>query len=506
MPQELPGFYFDPEKNRYFPIKGPIPGTSRKKIQKPISLIAKVKSPLKKDLSKLLYYRELYGSLINVRGRNRNFEEEYKQKLISKPKVWRYRDVDRDAIRSLSLANIDVETSEGQCSTDALLAAGVNGSLTVFDVGFVGGALRPSLKTTADFIWPQNNEAECGGTINDIWTFGGATFVLPSAISGISMPRKGLAHGDTDGSAAKHALITTLGSESSGGALYVFNLADPVDSYSNILSVGRLRELASLNCTIWGADVNCSGSKAVAGTNLGVTLVDLETAVSSVLCRSKSDVLSVQLIHSDNIALCGLRNGAIVTLDVRQPQRMMARHRIENPAHDSTLNRTLQKTSKPCLVLRGNIQPSRTVYMPSSICCLESLQTYDQYFLASSMDGSIRLYDHRLTNRGPVQSYEGHVNTHSHIKLATDASERFVMSGGEDCKMRIWSIKSGELLFEEKLSSSIPLTSCWQRSGGFSKAIDDETQNSEDCRYTQQQTCDAWVGTTEGLLRMRFPE
>jgi len=25
---ELPGFYYDPEKNRYFPIKGPIPGSS----------------------------------------------------------------------------------------------------------------------------------------------------------------------------------------------------------------------------------------------------------------------------------------------------------------------------------------------------------------------------------------------------------------------------------------------------------------------------------------------
>ncbi|KAK9678742.1 hypothetical protein RND81_11G230800 [Saponaria officinalis] len=288
MPQELRGFYFDPEKNRYFPIKGPIPGTSRKKnpvLQKPISSPTKERSALQKDRSKLLYYRELYGSSINVRGRNRNFEEEYKQKLISKPKVWRYQDVDRDAIRSLSLVNINVETSEGQCSTDALLTAGVNGSLSLFDVGFVGEDLRLSIKTTADFIWPENNEADCRGTVNDIWKFGGATFVLPSAISGISMPRKGPIHGDTDGAVVQRALITTLGSELSGGALYVFNLDDPVDSYSSILSVGRLRELASLNCTIWGADVNCSGSKAIVGTNLGATLVDLQTAVSSVLCR-----------------------------------------------------------------------------------------------------------------------------------------------------------------------------------------------------------------------------
>lgn len=41
----------------------------------------------------------------------------------------------------------------------------------------------------------------------------------------------------------------------------------------------------------------------------------------------------------------------------------------------------------------------------------------------------IKLYDHRLTKRGPVQSYAGQVNTHTHLQLATDANERFLMSG-----------------------------------------------------------------------------
>lgn len=38
---DLPGFYYDPEKNRYFPIKGPIPGSTRKQVlppQNPVSL------------------------------------------------------------------------------------------------------------------------------------------------------------------------------------------------------------------------------------------------------------------------------------------------------------------------------------------------------------------------------------------------------------------------------------------------------------------------------------
>ncbi|KAL2906799.1 DDB1- and CUL4-associated factor 4 [Bienertia sinuspersici] len=151
-----------------------------------------------------------------------------------------------------------------------------------------------------------------------------------------------------------------------------------------------------------------------------------------------------------NTALCGLRNGTIVTVDARQRQRQLARHRIMYSSSNS--KRRGQEKTKPYFVLRGDAQPSSTVYMSSSICCLASLQMYDQYFLASSMDGSIKLYDHRLTKRGPVQSYEGQVNSHSHIQLAADASERFLLSG--------------EMLFEEKLSSSIPMSVCWQGNAG----------------------------------------
>lgn len=41
----------------------------------------------------------------------------------------------------------------------------------------------------------------------------------------------------------------------------------------------------------------------------------------------------------------------------------------------------------------------------------------------------IRLYDHRLMQRGPVQFYEGNVNSHTRIQLGVDPYERFFMSG-----------------------------------------------------------------------------
>jgi hypothetical protein len=41
----------------------------------------------------------------------------------------------------------------------------------------------------------------------------------------------------------------------------------------------------------------------------------------------------------------------------------------------------------------------------------------------------IKIFDLRLTQKGGIQSYEGHVNSHTHLPLAIDPSETLVMSG-----------------------------------------------------------------------------
>ncbi|XP_057543759.1 uncharacterized protein LOC130823152 isoform X2 [Amaranthus tricolor] len=503
MPQDLPGFYFDPEKKKYFSIKGPIPGTVRKPVhppQNPVSLPAKAPRKFKKDsrICKLLHYKELYGSFIDCSNWKGSFQEECKKKLASEPKIWKYQGVDKDADCSLALMCIDVQTPEGQCSSNSLITGGKNGCLSLFDVGNVGHYFNHGDVTTAEFVWPENDKLDSYPTTKDIWKFNGATLVLQSSVSSIRIPRQEYFGTNNGNSALQYALISTLGSELSGGALYILNLAEPVDLSSNMIALSRLRELASLDCTIWGMEISHSSRKAVLGTNRGATLVDLERGVPSVICRSKSDVLSVQLIQSGNVGLCGLRNGAIVTVDVRQQQRQLARYKIPYPSSDS--ERLAQKTTKQSFLLRGNIQPSCTVYMPSAICSLVSLEMYDQYFLASSMDGSIKLYDHRLTKRGPVQSYEGQVNSHTHLQLATDSNERFLMSGGEDCKVRVWSIKSGEMLFEEKLTSSAPVAVCWQ---GSADIVCKSPVLSESLSG-QTRGWDAWLGSADGLLRMQF--
>ncbi|XP_062162975.1 uncharacterized protein LOC133869896 [Alnus glutinosa] len=505
MPQDLPGFYYDAEKNRYFPIKGPIPGSSRASssaaAQKPTLKSTRVTNlgrRTRMTASKLLHVRELYGNIIPFSKGKCNFKEEFQKIQISQPVVWKYSETDKIVDGALEQIHIDVQTPEGQTETDVLLTGGVNGSLSFVEVGKVGQHIDYGVKCMPDRVWPliKENDAEFGRIPGHIRRLAGASLQMPSSISCIKLSRK---HSSTmeDSSNIQEALISTLGSETSGGSLYIVKLIEPLELDSSIPIISRrIHEVASFNCTVWTADCNFNGSRAVIGTNLGAALVDLETGVPSWVCRSKSDVFALQFIQSGNAILCGLRNGVIVTVDVREKRAGSSarpiRHRI---THTST--RQLFKLS-------GNIYPSCTVKMPSSISSLVSLQFDDNYFLASSMDGSVKLYDHRLIQRGAIQSYEGLVNSHTRIQLAVDPSEKFMMSGGEDCKLRLWSIKSGELLFEDKFSNSVPSTVCWHSAERL-MGVQDEWQSYTEYLYQQRYGLEAWLGSHEGLLYMHWP-
>ncbi|EEF32267.1 hypothetical protein RCOM_0128070 [Ricinus communis] len=405
--KELAGFYYDAEKNRYFPLKGPIPGSSssssKNNAQKPSSKPTQginFCGRTRVRTSKLLQGRELNGNIIDFNKGKCNFMEEVLKKQASQPMVWKYQGTEKMADGALDQMHIHLQTPEGQTEVDVLVTGGTDGSLSLFEVGKSGQQFHNGLQFIPDRVGPviEETKAEC--------------------------------------------------------------------------------------------------SKTPERTDLGAALVNLETGTATWVLRSKSDVLAQQLDQSGNVVLCGLRNGAIVTVDVREGSAREIRHRIPY----SLLGRSRQNSSKQWFKLSGYIDPSCTWYMPSSICCLVSLQSYDQYFLSSSMDGSIRLYDHRMSKRGAIQSYEGHVNSHTRLQLEVDQSERFLMAGGEDCKFRLWSIKSGELLFEEKFSDAVLSTVCWQRPERCMR-IPDENKSHEDC-LSGLNNWGTWCGSQEGLFYM----
>ncbi|KAL9386788.1 hypothetical protein Peur_019912 [Populus x canadensis] len=164
--------------------------------------------------------------------------------------------------------------------------------------------------------------------------------------------------------------LATLGSETSGGSVYILNLVEPVN-FDSSSAIGRmLFKAASFNCTIWTADCNPNSSQAVIGTNLGAALVNLVTGMASWVCRSKSDVLAQQLNPSGNVVLCGLINGAILTVDVREKQERVSDRLIRHRIPYSSLGRQGPSSSKQWFEVKGNMYSSRTIFMPSSICWL----------------------------------------------------------------------------------------------------------------------------------------
>ncbi|XP_048140811.1 LOW QUALITY PROTEIN: uncharacterized protein LOC115755387 [Rhodamnia argentea] len=547
MPQELPGFYFDAEKNRYFPIKGPIPGSKSKPSSSGASSISSSTPtqcrPVLSRTSVLLETRELNGNPLWLKHAKCKFQDEFLKIHASRPQVWAFHKTDKMADGALEQMRLRITTPEGQTAMVGLLAGGRNGSLSFCEVGKVGQHFDYGVKCMPEHVWPLKREhEECKVPVH-LWR--SPTVQFSSDVSCIKMPGKRSI--TVDGDPIQHALypllvwmccilwsqlhdisplahlklynhyilfsllhfhsgvwhlsrmITTLGSERSGGSVHTLNLAEPFDfPLRTSIIRQRLHDVASLHCTIWTADCSFNGSQAIVGTNLGAALVNLENGVVSWVCRGKSDVLALQFDQSGNLALCGFRNGAIVTVDVRENQGVSSSRLISHQIPSSPSERLRGHSQKQWFKLSGKIYPTDTTYMPKSICSLVSLRLYDQYFLASSMDGSINLYDHRQIKKGPVQSYEGHVNSHTRTQLGTDPSEKFLLSGGEDCYMRLWKIKSGKLLFEDKFSTSVPLVTCCQSTERYPIEVDGR-QNYMGYSHGQHESWGSWLGSRDGL-------
>lgn len=290
-------------------------------------------------------------------------------------------------------------------------------------------------------------------------------------------------------------MVSTLGSGESGGSVYIMDMSGTIDFPTvSLNSHGRIERVASFDRTVWTADCNSEGTQAVLGTNNGAGLLNLETGALSWLYRCKSDILSQQFVHSGNVVLCGLRNGSIVSIDVRQRHSNLP----SGLASPITAVRTVPVQSARHNA-RGRNQAdkaksSRVISMSSAVCSLVALSSDEHYFLGSSMDGSIKLFDLRLIQKGAVQSYAGHVNSHTHLPLVVDPSETLLMSGGEDCTVRIWSVKTGEQIFAQNVADTLFTALCWPESG-----LDLDGSSS---LFDLNHSWGAWMGSRDGLFYM----
>ncbi|XP_017220896.1 uncharacterized protein LOC108197713 [Daucus carota subsp. sativus] len=421
-------------------------------------LLAKAYKGLGVAAVKMVQTRELCGNITtSVKGKY-NFKEEYINRVVSEPAIWRYSMTENIFSWTFEQADIVVNMPYGDIRTDLLISGDFHGSLS-FHI-----------------------HEETTQTPVSLRTLEGASFILPLPIGCIKKL----------GNTGQHKFLIT-----SGGSVYVLSLSDPLVLHSpNPVGI-NLGEIASCTSYIWTADCNFNGSRALIGTNGGVALVHIETGSVSWACHFKSDVNSVQLDNSENIGLCGLVDGTILSVDIRQRPESNA---LLLPAHSILLDygNSQLDSKKRWFKLHGNIYSNGTISTSSSITCLTSLKQHNEYyFLASSLDGCIKLYDHRMVNRGAVLSYEGNARLHTRIQHVVDPSEKFIMTGGIDKKVRLWSIKSGELLFEKLFMDFTPSQFCW------GKSKDNCTRMAN--IYNQHSYFgEAWVGSPNGLYSLTW--
>lgn len=298
MPPDLPGFYYDAQKNRYFPLKGPIPGCSRTSSssssaphhKRVSNSTPKVNSCSKADLTvKLIQARELYGDVIASSKGKCNFKEKFQNLLASKPVVWKYRGTDTMGDSALQEVAINVDTLEGQRESSVLLTGNISGSLSLFGVGEGDQHIGRGVSCCPELVWPSAGENQMFGEVpGDIWQLSGASLQMSSNISCIKLFKKRFPLVHDDVSDIQHALISTLGSDTSGGSVYILNLVEPLDFNRTIPVIRRrIHEVASFNCSIWTADCQSSGGRAVIGTNIGAASVDMVTGRISWILHGK---------------------------------------------------------------------------------------------------------------------------------------------------------------------------------------------------------------------------
>ncbi|XP_042177349.1 DDB1- and CUL4-associated factor 4-like isoform X1 [Oncorhynchus tshawytscha] len=126
-----------------------------------------------------------------------------------------------------------------------------------------------------------------------------------------------------------------------------------------------------------------------------------------------SDVLAQQFALRAPVLFNGCRSGEIFSIDLRQRGRR-------------------DHSWKACRFSQD-----------SAITSVRILQD-ENYLLAADMIGEIKLWDVRVTK--PVRKYEGHHNQHAYLPLHVNEAEGLLMAVGQDCYTRLWSLGDGQLL------------------------------------------------------------
>ncbi|KAM4899243.1 DDB1- and CUL4-associated factor 4 [Sylvia borin] len=128
---------------------------------------------------------------------------------------------------------------------------------------------------------------------------------------------------------------------------------------------------------------------------------------------TSSDVLAQQFATQTPVLYNGCRSGEIFSIDVRQRSR------------------------------KGQSWKATRLFHGSAVTSIHLMEA-EHYLMAADMAGKIKLWDLRTTKC--VKQYKGHHNEYALLPLHVNEEEGLLIAVGQDCYTRIWSLQDAHLL------------------------------------------------------------
>ncbi|XP_058423249.1 DDB1- and CUL4-associated factor 4 isoform X3 [Diceros bicornis minor] len=189
---------------------------------------------------------------------------------------------------------------------------------------------------------------------------------------------------------------------------------------------------------------SCAWSLNIQANNCFSTGLSRRVLVTNVVTGHRrsfgtsSDVLAQQFALMAPLLFNGCRSGEIFAIDLR--------------CHN-----------------QGKGWKATRLFHDSAVTSVQILQE-EESLMASDMAGKIKLWDLRTTKC--IRQYEGHVNEYAYLPLHVHEEEEIVVAVGQDCYTRIWSLHDGHLLRtipspHPTSKSDIPSVAFSSRLGGF---------------------------------------
>ncbi|XP_069494719.1 DDB1- and CUL4-associated factor 4 isoform X2 [Ambystoma mexicanum] len=385
---ELPGFYFDPEKNRYFRL---LPGHNNC-------------NPLTTESIK---QKEMEGKRLKL------LEEDTHRKMsvgsgLNSSLLLRKRKL--GLLSSTSYCRLVHQLKVGYMQKKKLEVQSVDASLTG-----TGNFKLIMADRACEQIFTVN-EADHGGCKYGIINLKNLWKDLPQVEMYDNLyftNRKvnaacwaSVTHPDS------HVLLCLMGIAETPGCVSLL----PASLFSNSSPGDQPGMVCSLRISTAWSCAWCLNPQAhncfSTGLSRKVLVTNLETGHRQTF-GAKSDVLAQQFASQTPLLYNGCRSGEIFSIDIRQNESVGSGSKSIHFFHDTAV---------------------------TSMQLLED----ENYLMATDMAGKIQMWDMRTLKC--IKQYDGHHNEYANLPLHVCEEEGLLLSVGQDCYTRIWSLQDTRLL------------------------------------------------------------